>query len=186
MITKKTNNDKCCWGHRERGVYTLLVTQPLWKSVAVLKALKLRTAQYSISITCGNIPKGFHTCRAKGGKSSAILPSNEHWPPREDVPTTETVAWRLGATQLPSGCLCDTAGRICVWNYEPHCLSFTSISEIKHPGPKQHRRKGVYFSLKCQVTPSLWESQVTSFKQLISIIPINMSKERHACMLPDC
>lgn len=135
-----------CWWHSHSG--------KVWRC---LKALKNRTAQYSISITSGNIPKGFHTCRAKGGgESSAILPSNEHWPPREDVSTTETVALRLGATQLPSGCLCDTAGRICVWKYEPHCLSFTSISEIKHPGPKQHRGKGVYFSLKCQVTPFLY------------------------------
>lgn len=45
-----------CWWHSHSG--------RVWRC---LKALKNRTAQYSISITSGNIPKGFHTCRAKAG-----------------------------------------------------------------------------------------------------------------------
>lgn len=59
------------------GVYTLLVTQPLWKSVEVPQSTKNKTATYSVSIPSGNTPKGFHTCRAKGGE--AISHMTQQW-----------------------------------------------------------------------------------------------------------
>lgn len=78
MITKKTMTN-AAEDTGKGDVYTLLVTQPLWKSVEVPQSTKKIEQPNTPSLSLlGIYPKDSTHAGQKGEKSSAILPSNEH------------------------------------------------------------------------------------------------------------